>query len=155
MKKSLPLIFLCSVSLTACSPFQTTEIQQEEATPTKYAATSSNVLYLHEQVGTRSGNDAYSSITRNGNVVVDFYADWCPPCRQLSPVINQVAKQFPQITFLKVDVDQFRNIFDPIRNSYKAKGIPTLVFYQNGKVVHHLSGFRPKAAFENILKTVY
>jgi thioredoxin 1 len=71
-------------------------------------------------------------------VVVDFYADWCGPCRMMSPIIEQVAGDYAgKVTIGKLDVDVNQDI--AIR--YGVMGIPTLGLFQGGKMVDRLVGF--------------
>jgi thioredoxin 1 len=80
-----------------------------------------------------------------GNVVVDFYANWCNPCKMMSHTIDQVAAQFPSITFLKIDIDQFESI------AQQVKSIPTLIFYKDGAQLTRFSGAKDKNSFISLL----
>lgn len=69
----------------------------------------------------------------NKRVLVDFYADWCGPCRMLSEVLKNVST----IDILKVDVDKHRDI----AQKYGIMSIPTLILFDNGKVIKTHTGF--------------
>jgi thioredoxin 1 len=70
-------------------------------------------------------------INSNQPVLVDFYADWCAPCRMMSPILEQVAKEMQgQIKVLKVDVDKNREA----AMKYGIRSIPTLILFQNGEI---------------------
>jgi thioredoxin 1 len=76
-------------------------------------------------------------------VVVDFYADWCGPCRMMTPVVEQLALEYAgKVTMGKLDVDANQDI--AIR--YGVMGIPTLGLFRDGKLIDRLVGFPGGAA---------
>merc|ERR1719285_633424 len=71
----------------------------------------------------------YAEAIRSGSVIVDFAAKWCPPCRQMEPIYEQLAQENKGITFLHVDVDESKDI----ASAEGIEAMPTFVFYVNGK----------------------
>ena len=73
-------------------------------------------------------------------VLLDFYADWCNPCRMVSPFIEQIAEENPQYLVGKINVDN-----EPeLAQKFGVSGIPMLVVMENGRVIKQSSGARPK-----------
>lgn len=74
-------------------------------------------------------------------VLVDFYADWCGPCRMVAPIVEEIAEENPQYAIAKVNVDA-----EPeLASRFGVFSIPTLVVLKDGKVVDQLVGAQPKA----------
>ena len=76
--------------------------------------------------------------------IVDFYADWCGPCRMLGPIIEEL----DNIQILKVNVDSFHEI----ANKYGVMSIPTLILFKDGKEVSKMIGLRSKSDIEEMIK---
>lgn len=82
-------------------------------------------------------------------VLVDFYADWCGPCKMMSPVVEQVSKEMAdQVRVLKVDVDRNQSA----AMAYQIQGVPTFIIFRNGKVVWRQSGAMPAQALRAALQ---
>lgn len=73
-------------------------------------------------------------------VLVDFWATWCGPCRMIAPVLEEIAKERPDVTVCKVDVDEEREL----ALEYGVSSIPTLLVFRDGKVVNQSIGAMPK-----------
>lgn len=77
-------------------------------------------------------------------VIVDFYADWCGPCKMLAPVIEQIGNEHSEIKIAKVNVDE-----EPaLGERYRVRGIPYIALFKDGKLARQVVGYKPKAALE-------
>ncbi len=74
-------------------------------------------------------------------VLVDFWADWCGPCRMLSPIVDEIASERADYKFCKVNVDEQPEL----AAAFHVSSIPTLVVIKNGKLANTSVGVRPKA----------
>lgn len=81
-------------------------------------------------------------------VLVDFWAVWCGPCRMLSPVVDQVAEENPDIKVCKVNVDEEQQL----AIKYGVMSIPTLLVFKGGELVNHSVGVIPKEEVLNLIK---
>ena len=75
-------------------------------------------------------------------VLLDFYADWCGPCRMVGPIVDEIAQECPDILVGKVNVDEEQEL----ASAFGVMSIPTLVVMRNGEVVNKSMGAKPKAA---------
>lgn len=80
-------------------------------------------------------------------VLIDFFADWCGPCKMLAPVIEQIAESHPEIEVVKVNVDEVPEL----AVMYKVASIPTLVFLKSGEIVKQSVGFVSKSELESMI----
>ena len=86
-------------------------------------------------------NNFHNAIA-NGTALADFYADWCGPCRMVSPIVDEIAGERSDITVGKVNVDD-ENV---LAMQYGVMSIPTLIVFKEGKETARIVGARPKAA---------
>lgn len=77
-------------------------------------------------------------------ILVDFYADWCGPCKRLAPILEELT----DIDVLKVNVD----MFDELSRSYGIMSIPTLILFENGKEIKKIIGFQTEAEIKEFIK---
>ena len=84
----------------------------------------------------------FNNAIANGTALVDFYADWCGPCRMVSPIVDEIAEEIRDITVGKVNVDDE----NALAMKYGVISIPTLIVFKDGKEAARIVGARPKAA---------
>ena len=83
-------------------------------------------------------------------VLVDFYADWCGPCKMLAPILKQVKDEMGEsIKIVKIDVDKNQSI----ASKYQVRGVPTMLLFKNGKQLWRQSGVLQKDAIVQIIKS--
>ncbi|MCY3835076.1 MAG: thioredoxin [Anaerolineaceae bacterium] len=74
-------------------------------------------------------------------VLVDFWAEWCQPCKAIAPIVEQIAFEKGDVLRVgKLDADQNYELV----TQYGVRGIPTLILFKNGEDVHRITGFKPK-----------
>ncbi|MCI1719901.1 MAG: thioredoxin [Bacteroidales bacterium] len=84
-------------------------------------------------------------------VMVDFWATWCGPCRMISPIVEELAKEYDgKVVVAKCNVDEASEA----PANYGIRNIPTLLFFKNGEIKDKLVGSNPKAAIEEKLKAL-
>ncbi len=81
--------------------------------------------------------------------MVDFWAEWCGPCKMLAPTIDALATEFDgKVKVFKMNVDENPNT----PGQFHIRGIPTVIFFKNGQVVDQLVGNQPKDAFVSVIQ---
>lgn len=90
-------------------------------------------------------------IKDNNNVIIDFYATWCGPCKMLSPIINKIANEHSNVTFVSVDVD----VADELADLFQITSIPTLAYIKNSRLALREVGFQPQEVIEENIKTIF
>jgi len=86
---------------------------------------------------------------KTGLVLVDFYADWCGPCKMVSPIIDELSEEIESIQFRKVNVDD-ENEF---ARKYNVLSIPTLILFKEGQELDRVVGFSPKPRLKSWLES--
>ena len=85
-------------------------------------------------------------VAAEGLVMVDFWAEWCGPCRAVAPVLEQAAEE-SGVSLMKVNIDENPGL----AARYGIRSIPTILFVKDGKIVDRVVGAAPKAAFQKII----
>ena len=86
--------------------------------------------------------NTFNNAIANGTALVDFYADWCGPCRMVSPIVDEIAEERSDSTVGKVNVDDE----NALSMKYGVMSIPTLIVFKEGQEKTRIVGARPKAA---------
>ena len=89
-------------------------------------------------------DNSFKNLINDKVVVVDFFATWCGPCKMLSPVIDELANKYPDISFVKIDVDDCPNI----SKEYGIMSVPTLLKFENGQLIDKKIGYLNIYEFE-------
>lgn len=87
-------------------------------------------------------------LNNNEKVFVDFYADWCRPCKMLGPVVEEVSHEYEDVKFIKVNVDQLPDV----AGRYGIMSIPTMLVFRNGEKVESAVGFMPKEQIKALVE---
>jgi thioredoxin 1 len=88
-------------------------------------------------------------LAKNSNVIVDFYAEWCGPCKQLSPVLDLIASEHANVKVCKVNVDANAEL----SVDYSISSIPAVYFFKDDNKVYNTKGFMGKKQIEGLITT--
>ena len=99
------------------------------------------MVYLKEE-------KEFDELTKEGLVLVDFYADWCGPCQMLTPVLEELSKKNENLKIVKINVDEFQQL--AVQN--KVLSIPAIKIYKDGKLVNQAVGYQELEDLEALIK---
>ena len=92
----------------------------------------------------------FDEIIKNGTTLVDFFADWCGPCKMLGPVLEQLDSEYPEIEFVKVNIDENMELAE----RYQIMSIPTVYIFKDGEVVNKMNGYRDEQSVKEFINSV-
>lgn len=93
-------------------------------------------------------DDTYQNETSSGTVLVDFWAEWCGPCRMVSPVVEELAGEMADVKFAKLNIDENQ----ATAQNLGITSIPTLLLYKDGQPVDKVIGAVPKPTLKNFIE---
>jgi len=108
---------------------------------------ASHSMFALKSVSTAEFNTV---LANNEYVVVDFYADWCGPCKAMKSTLGQVEKEYTNVTFVAVNIDNA----SALANKFSVRSIPTVIFFKNGKEAARFVGSKPKSQIANKIKSI-
>ena len=83
----------------------------------------------------------FNQLTKGKLVLVDFWAEWCAPCRMMAPILNEVANELPEGSYVgKVDIEQYQSM----AQRFNVRNIPTLILFRDGKEINRFVGVKTK-----------
>ena len=92
--------------------------------------------------------DNFDAVVASGTVLIDFYADWCGPCRMMAPIVDEIAEEMAGVTVGKVNVD----LSPELAIKFGIVSIPTLIIMKDGKEYKKIVGLRGKAEIVSYLE---
>ncbi|MBE5821550.1 MAG: thioredoxin [Clostridiales bacterium] len=81
-------------------------------------------------------------------IIIDFFAQWCMPCKMLAPVIETVSEKYADVEFYKVDID----LNEELVSKYEIEGVPTLIFIKDGKLINQEVGYRSESELNMLIE---
>lgn len=94
-----------------------------------------NIVYVN------SSEELQDEVDENDSVIVDFYADWCGPCKLMNPVLEEIAEENEDVVVVKVDIDEAQQL----AADHNVRSVPTFMFYHEQEQANHKIGVQDKS----------
>lgn len=94
-----------------------------------------------------NNKDEFNTLIKEGYVFIDFFANWCINCKAISPIIDELEKEYTNIKFLKIDIDALEDI----SLGYGIMSVPTFILLKDGKMIKKKSGLSKKSEIKELL----
>ncbi|MCF7792291.1 MAG: thioredoxin [Victivallales bacterium] len=137
MKKisALTIFFLTAFALFSLTAKETANKENTD---------SENIIHI-------TSEKQFNDEIKGSLCLVDFYADWCPPCKMLAPIIEKIADKYSgKIKVIKVNVDKNRGL----SNKYGIRGIPSVKIFKNKKLIKSITGYKKEKVYTEVLDEV-
>ncbi|VEG89992.1 thioredoxin family protein [Legionella spiritensis] len=95
-----------------------------------------------------SGNELEQLVTTSDIVFVDFWADWCAPCKDFARIYANIAKQYPDVTFASVNIQ----LEEKLAETFQIRSIPHLIVFKQGIIIYSESGNMPESALKELVE---
>lgn len=155
-QKTLTLATLIGcLLLSGCWEPKSQMSSEESSEAIAQEAHQSKALSLETLLNGKSAVEAFHEVISNGNVVVDFYATWCPPCKAMLPIVDELSQELDTVKFVKIDVDKFSEIASGFKigdESFSIGSVPQFFIFKDGKLQDHFNGGLPSVQFKERIK---
>ncbi len=141
-KSILPILFV--FILFSCNSTSNKDTKEND--------TKTDTLFQQSEIGITELTEAhFETFIQSGTVLVDFYADWCKPCKIQAPIIEEVQKELAgKIKIGKINIDNHSSV----ANQFGIRSIPTLIIFKNGKPAKQLIGITSKEDIISAIETI-
>jgi thioredoxin len=107
-------------------------------------------LYYNKMIEIKDSSEHIKVINENKSVVLDFWAPWCGPCKAIMPLLEKLSKDYTDVTFAKISVEDNKAISD----LYNVSAVPTLVYLRNGEVQYTQQGISSQSSIEEKINSI-